>query len=435
MPRKKSPPKTLFSRSKEILGLTAKIITKEVSHRVSQKVDRITHQIDQAQAMVETLSSLKGAAMKAGQWIVLEARDYLPPEVIQVLSQLQDKGSHMDISDVNEIIKKELSQESSALIQSLSPEPIGSASIGQVHKATYRGESIALKVQFPGIAESIDSDLSLMGKVVTTMTGLTGKKINFAPLLEELRIVLKQEVDYKQELKLAHRYRELLKHDTRFVVPKVYPELSSSRIIALEWIEGKRFTDWIQTQPPLHHREHISKLLIDLYCMEFYDWGLVQTDPNPANFLIIETDSLPKLAVLDFGATLEYTAEFKREYIELLCVIEGGKREEIFQTASKFGFIDPRESEDTQNLFNKLMDVSVEPFRKDLQPFHFGNIDYAKRVRDSVIEFAKKVKFSSPPKKLIFINRKLGGVFNIIKMLDVKLDLVPYWNRMKNTKT
>ena len=439
MAKSKAPPKSLFSRTAEIAGLVARVAGKEISHQVTKKFNKVVDdyapeklklQVEQAKQVVESLSKLKGAAMKAGQWIVLEGRDFFPPEVIQILSQLQDSGSYLEINEIRAILKKELTKESFDLIQNLSSEPIASASIGQVHRATIEGKEVAIKIQFPGISESIDSDISAFKQLSQVMMSVGGKKVDIAPMMDELKKVLKQEVDYLKELALLNSYREKAKNDPRYLVPKPDEKFSSSKVLTLEFMQAVRVKDWLESNPKVSDREFVAKLLIDLYCLEFMEWGLVQTDPNPANFLIDLNAEHPRLVILDFGATLEYSEEFRKNYSELLTVFSRGNTKEIFTTAVQFKLIDPKEDESTQEAFAELMRVSLEPFSPELQPFNFSDLDYAERVRAAALQFGRKVKYSPPPKQLIFLHRKLGGVFNIIKQFGVKIDLQPYWKKM-----
>jgi len=439
MAKSKAPPKSLFSRTAEIAGLATRIVGKEISHRVSQQItkvvddyapEKLKHQIDQARQVVESLAKLKGAAMKAGQWIVLEGRDFFPPEVIKILSQLQDSGSFLDIKEIQEILKNELGEEKFSKIQELSDEPIASASIGQVHKAKIEGRDIVLKIQFPGISDSIDSDITAFKQLAKVMMTAGGKQADITPLMEELKKVLKQEVDYLKELKYLNLYRGRILKTTSYLVPEAFEFYSSSKVLTLEFMKAIRFSDWVESKPSKKDREHVGMLLIELYCLEFFDWGLVQTDPNPANFLVDINEKHPRLVILDFGATLEYSEDFKKNYTSLLRVFSRGNTKEIFEAAQGFGLIDQREDGETQELFAKLMRVSLEPFDLKLQPFNFSDLDYSERVRSVAIQFGRKVKYSAPPQQLIFLHRKLGGIFNIIKQLDVKIDLQPYWKKM-----
>jgi aarF domain-containing kinase len=434
----KSPPQGFLSRSATLFGMAARVAAKEVATRVFEKSaeTKLGARLSQAKEVVDALGKLKGAAMKAGQILSIEGRDFFPPEVIQILSKLQDQGESIEFDTIQKILKKELGDEKLKQLKNLSLDPVASASIGQVHSAEIemqgKKQKVAVKVQFPGVASAIDSDIAVLSKLARSMMTITGKRVDLTDLMKEVKSVLKAEVDYIREAQNLRRYRDYLKGEDFYVVPAVYPEFSTKRVLTLEWMDGMRFQDWIDSKPPLKQREQIAVSILNLYFKEFFEWGFVQTDPNLANFLV-QTDPL-KLVVLDFGATISYSKEFRRDYRRVLQGLQSGDPETIFKEAVEFGLLDPRESDDVKAVYKEMMEVSFEPFRPELQPFQFSDVDYSKRTRDVVTRFTRAVKYSAPPKKIIFLHRKLGGVFNILKALDVRIDLVPYWQRMIESK-
>jgi len=200
----KSPPKSLLGRSAQILGIGAKIASKEIGQRISQGLSSLSDdsklktQIEQAQILFKGMSQLKGAAMKAGQLLSIEARDLLPPEVAQILSKLQSEAEPMNSAYVEKILRENL-KEKFLEISELNLNAFASASVGQVHRARFNSKDIVLKIQYPGILESIDSDISILKKLLTPFLLLSGKDISLDPLFEEFKIVLKTEGNYLKE--------------------------------------------------------------------------------------------------------------------------------------------------------------------------------------------------------------------------------------------
>ena len=170
-----------------------------------------------------------------------------------------------------------------------------------------------------------------------------------------------------------------------------------------------------------------ARAILDLYCREFFSWGLVQTDPNHGNFLMRDDG---RIVLLDFGATLEYDAQFRAEYVHLLRTVETKDVGATVQAGIDFRILDPREPEEPRRLFAEMLFNAMEPFEPGAQPFVFRDQGYAERARDIGRRFTRSLKFSPPPKKLIFLHRKLGGIFHLLRRLDVQLDLYPYWMRM-----
>jgi aarF domain-containing kinase len=170
---------------------------------------------------------------------------------------------------------------------------------------------------------------------------------------------------------------------------------------------------------------------MDLYYKEFYEWGFVQTDPNYANFLIRERRDMPvQLVVLDFGAALRYTEEFRRDYKTLVRTVVEGDRQETLDALVRFQLIDQRESREVIDKLINVVRLGLEPFEKSRQPFRFSDADYSRRNREALLTFTQSLKYSPPPRRLIFLHRKLGGVFAFLKRLNVEIDLTPYWVRL-----
>lgn len=245
-----------------------------------------------------------------------------------------------------------------------------------------------------------------------------------------MRGVLVQELgpDYGHELASQLRFAELVGHDPRFVVPRSLPRLSTTRVHTMTWEEGQPLGQWLQGSQPRADRLWLAQLLLELYCSEFFRWGLVQTDPNFGNSLV--RPDTHQLVLLDFGATLEFEPEFRRGYVQLLGAVASGDAGRIGDEGVEFGLIDARESRETRDLFAQFLMIASEPFAPSRQPFAFRDAAYAERSQDIGRRFVRSLRFSPPPRRLLFLHRKLGGIFQLLKRLDVELDLRPYWDRM-----
>lgn len=433
-------PHTLFSRSRELLGLAAKIGGKEIGQRfnnlaaTNESVQKLKTQIEQGKLLVESLGKLKGAAMKVGQLLSIEAADFLPKEVVQALNSLQNQAPPLPFEEIEAILKKEWDEARWGEIESIDPKPLAAASIGQVHRARWKGQDLALKIQYPGVAESIDTDLVLLRKISSLFLALSRRPIDTRELFNELSRVLKQEVDYTQEADAVDEYSTLISaHAADFVIPKICRELTTSRVLAMSFEEGTCLGKWIESAPPNDERQLVAKHMLDLYSLEFFDLGLVQSDPNFANFMY--RPATRQIVLLDFGATRRYPQEFRDEYRQLLREIREGDPEVILQRSFSMGLIQKRESEECRNAFVKMLEVSIAPFDPSLQPFDFASVNYAELVRDCTVDFTRQVRYSAPPHQLIFLHRKLGGIFNMLKALKVSIDLRPYWATLVEEKT
>jgi len=430
------PPAGLWSRSRSVLALAAGVAGQELRHEVRSRFgaaeklapSKLRARIEQAKLMAESLGRLKGAFMKAGQLLSIDAGDLLPPEAIEILSKLQGDAEPVDFAIMRKVLETELGAEGLSALVDLEPTPAASASIGQVHRARVDGAPVAVKIQYPGIAESIDADIGLLQKLGGSWLTITGRDIDLAATFAELAAILHFEADYVRERTYLERFGALVADDARFDVPRSLPSLSTSKVLTMSWAEGLPLSAWIRSGPTREERGAFAAAVLDLYCLEFFRWGIVQTDPNFGNFLVRPAER--RIVLLDFGATIEYSAEFRAEYVELLRAVATGERARILEAGIAFELLDARESTGTQDLFVEMLRSASEPFEARSQPFVFQNAEYGARSQDVVRRFVTSLRFSPPPRRLLFLHRKLGGIFQLLKRLECELDLTPYWERM-----
>ncbi|MBP7844429.1 MAG: AarF/ABC1/UbiB kinase family protein [Proteobacteria bacterium] len=433
----KLPKKTRLGRGSELLSLAISLGKKELSSRLASSVSNqdsklqlVQTRIEQAQSLYKHLSQLKGAAMKFGQMLSIEAQDYLAPEVLKILSQLQDKAPPIPFVEIIKILREELGAERLTQINKLEESPLAAASMGQVHRAIYKGEKVVLKIQYKGIREAIDSDMALLKKIVTAAGWLTQKQLSSDLFFDEIARVLKWESDYERESLCLEKYAYNFREDSRFIVPKPFKDFSSSKVLMMDEHSGLKLDEWLARNPGQDERDFYGKCFLDLYVKEFFEFGLVQTDPNFANFLF--KPETQQLVVLDLGATRDYSREFITDYQKLLEVLDLASDEEILNHAIvRMKLLDVRESDECKKLFIEMLKVSLFPFRGE-QPFVFSDLNYSNQVRESVLKMIKEIRYSAPPHQLIFLHRKLGGIYNLLKRINAHVNLADYWTRILN---
>ena len=432
--RHKKIPVSVFERTQEIILLAAQIGGRELGHRVSKVFDgnnplaRLHHQIEQTKLLVESLKHLKGAALKAGQLLSMESRDFLPPEVCQILDTLQDASSSLEAEVVQKILMREWGETRFAKLEQLDLRPFASASIGQVHVARWEGETIALKIQFPEIAKAISSDLKALENIAEAYCRIAGKEIDLQPFFHEIETMLMNETDYRQEARNLEEFREHFANKPDFLIPHTLPELCTSQVLAMSFEDGLKFGDWLDADPNQEEREHYGRLILELYVSEFFEKGIVQTDPNFGNFLFRTADR--KLVLLDFGSVKRYPAEFRERYKNFLRTLASGTDDDLIQAAQGFGLLHPEESSPCQEAFLEMMHLSWKPFQPELQPFDCKDELFNQQIRQSILKYTKLSRSSALPHEIIFLHRKLGGVFSFLKRLNVKLDLSSYGARI-----
>jgi aarF domain-containing kinase len=433
---------SVLSRSAQLLGAASRIagheITQKLKNQLAQSLEAnapeiLKTRILQAKILAENLSQLKGAAMKVGQLLSIDSSDILPPEVTEILAQLQSKSEAIDYSQVEGVLNAELSPE---ILKQLAVEPkaFSAASIGQVHRARYKDQDLALKIQYPGVAETIGSDIMILKKTVGAFLTLTQKPMATDALFDELGKILKQETDYLREQTLMLKYKSLVAGSilkNLCVVPDSYTDITTQRVLAMSFEQGESLKTWVDSNPGLQARQKIGSTMLELYCHEFFQWGLVQTDPNFGNYLVRDNS---QLVLLDFGATQEFAPEFVDRYRNVLKSFATMDDKKIIQASFDFQLLDPREGPETLQNYADFMKLTVEPFAPQSQPFDFHSQDYMQKTVALGRRFTGSLRYSPPPKHIIFLHRKLGGIFNLLRKMQVTLDLTEYWEQMVKTK-
>lgn len=423
-----------LSRTLALAKLAAQVGLQEL------KSSDFNSRVEQAALIAKSLSSLKGAAMKAGQLLSLDLDDYFPPEAIQILSQLQSAAVAHPFDEIKSVIDSQLNAEQIKQVNSISQTPLAVASIGQIHRARYQNRDVVLKVQFAGVADSIDSDLKILKTLATSFCQLSGRKMNLEPLFEEFRFILEQEVNYAAEAEFQKEFNRkismLNKSDSfSYRVPEIITELSSKKMITMSYEPGLTLRQWLNTKPSLAKKVKVATAILDLYVHEFFKWGLVQTDPNWGNFLIHESGSKLSICLLDFGATRRYSREFIQNYICLLDFAAKSESSNLRSLAIKMGLIDPREAESAFRAFEAMLKTAIKPFfvkQSGQEYFDFSDRGHSLDSQSAAKALARELVYSPPPHSIIFLHRKLAGVYSILKSLEVKIDISSYWQKMKD---
>jgi predicted unusual protein kinase regulating ubiquinone biosynthesis (AarF/ABC1/UbiB family) len=409
-----------FSRSLTIAKLGVKAGLKFAGTRLTNSsLDEYFN--SQALQFVTELGKLKGSAMKAGQLLSVYGEHFLPAEANKILKKLQSDSAIVSWDVMQEQLTKELPQDSIDQLD-INTEPIGSASMGQVYLARHRvtGQKIALKIQFPGVDKAVDSDVSTLKKILS-ISKILPEGLKTDGIFEEIKTMLRQELDYKNEALLTEQYRALVSGDNRFKVPKVYSEFSSGKILATEYMEGLRADHELVQGLSQDRRNRISTNFLDLFFKELFIWNNLQTDPHLGNYKI-QIGSHPGedvIVLLDFGATKEFSAEFISAYRKM---IKGAvtKNDELFFAGAKgLGFIRPGDKDEYIKAFHLFCRQAVEPFTSSNSEFDWKENDLPKRVIKNALEF-RKFDLRTPPQELVFLDRKTAGVFMFLSALRAK---------------
>jgi len=365
------------------------------------------------------LASMRGAAMKLGQLISMDTGDFLPPELAAIMGRLREDADPMPKSQLIDTLNHAWGDNWQNSLLYFSFAPIAAASIGQVHKAiTMDGKMLAIKVQYPGVKKSINSDVDNVATLIK-LTGLVPKSLDIAPLLEEAKQQLHQEADYHREAAMLTRYREHLGNNNDFVVPERFSALTTPTVLAMDFIEADSLDTLLNE--PQETRDRIMTSLMTLFFKEVFEFTLIQSDPNLANYKYkVDTK---QLVLLDFGATREVPTHLSQQYKALLNSAATNDKEGMLAAALAIGLVDESHS---QAQISAVLDIGMEAcesIRSEV-PYDFGNSDLIARLHDKGMALTMQHDFwHTPPVDALFIHRKLGGLFLLAKRLGARVNM------------
>ncbi|MCD9491516.1 AarF/ABC1/UbiB kinase family protein [Photobacterium phosphoreum] len=369
--------------------------------------------------VADQLADLRGAAMKVGQLLSMDGGDLLPPPLTELLSRLQANAKPMPISQLNSSLEQQWGCDWQQQFSQFSFYPIAAASIGQVHKATTQdGRQLALKIQYPGINKSIDSDVNNVTTLLN-ISGLIPKQLDISELLNEAKKQLHAEADYLLEAQYVKQYRQLLATDTRYLLPDIADDLTTKQILAMTFVGGVDI-DKLVDQPQTV-RDHVIELAFSLMFREVFEFRLVQTDPNFANYRY-DIDS-KQLVLLYFGATRVYPQSISEGYRQLMtgAVIDDQPR--MLAALKQIGFFSqPIEPQAQQSLLALCLQA-CEPLKYQ-GVYDFGQSDMVRQIRDAGSQLSMKQGYwHTPPADAIFLHRKLGGLYLLAAKLKARVDV------------
>ncbi len=369
--------------------------------------------------VADKLAQMRGAAMKMGQLMSMDAGEMLPPELSQIMARLRAEAHFMPPAQLKKVLIAAWGPDFLKHFKKFDVHPIAAASIGQVHRAWTRdGRDLAIKVQYPGVRKSIDSDVDNVATLMK-ISGLVPKGLDISPMLEEAKRQLHEEADYEREGKYLALFGQLKENSADFTVPALHADLTTREVLAMSFVEGVPIES-LETAPQAE-RDRVMRLIVDLIFRELFEYRLMQTDPNFANFRYDPTTG--RVILLDFGATREFPEEFAARYRRLLRAGLDDDMTGVRDAAREIGFLHAEMPEDLEALLLDMFRMSVEPLR---QPgfYDFGQNDLALRMRDESMALqSHRHHFRFPPVDSLFLQRKFGGVYLLATKLRARIDL------------
>ena len=376
--------------------------------------------------IADQLASMRGAAMKLGQLISMDAGDFLPEELAVILGRLRDDADPMPKDQLIATLNQSWGDKWQDDLLYFSFAPIAAASIGQVHKViTMDGRMLAVKVQYPGVKKSIDSDVDNVATLIK-LTGLVPKSLDINPLLQEAKAQLHQEADYVREADMLNRYRALVestdtlcKGNKAFVIPQTFAPLTTSTVLAMDFIEAQDLDALLNE--PQDVRDAVMTALMTLFFNEIFHFKLLQSDPNLANYQF--KPDTKEIVLLDFGATRDVPDAISAQYQALLNSAAANDRAMMQQAALHIGLIDESHSQTQVDAVINIGMEACEAIRCE-GAYDFGQSDLIARLHEKGMALTMEHNFwHTPPVDALFIHRKLGGLFLLAKRLKAKVDM------------
>lgn len=420
-------PSGRFARFRRLATLGAKLSADAAALTVKKLAGADTLEVAKgsAEKLVSALGEMKGLAMKIGQAVSMDPEAF-PPEARAVLARLQNQAPPMPYDKVAAVVREELGAEPEQLYAEFSREPMAAASLGQVHRATtHDGQHVVVKVQYPEIAQGLESDLDNLGMLVKTFgnTPLFDGRKHFA----DVRAEFMGELDYRREARLLDTFTEAMRPWPDLLAPHHVPQLSSGRVLTLQLLEGRTLKEFMQSGAPNDERFRVSSQLIRATWGPFLKTGVMHVDPHPGNFLVMADG---KLGVLDYGAVKHFSDTFLE--VNRVMFRKGVLEEkpDVVELSRRSGFEIQLGDDEVRELVDALLDRVCRPMREPT--YDYAKDDSQLQVRRLMQQNPTKFIRFVPPVEAPLFFRTIGGLAQNLKVLgangpfrDAYLELIP----------
>ncbi|WP_210486131.1 ABC1 kinase family protein [Rufibacter aurantiacus] len=432
-PEQNHIPTSKVQRATKFIGTGAKVGGNYIKHyakkMVNPSLSKEELHTSNAEDIYASLSELKGSALKVAQMMSMD-KNILPQAYQDKFTMAQYSAPPLSYPLVVRTFQKSFGKAPEALFDTFTTSAVNAASIGQVHKATKNGKTFAVKVQYPGVADSVTSDLRMVKPFAHRLLNMNEKEISH--YMEEVEEKLLEETDYKLEVKRSTEISQACSQIPHLNFPVYYPELSSERIITMDWLEGDHLKEWLETNPSQEARNQIGQALWDFYHHQVHNLKQVHADPHPGNFIVQEKETL---GVIDFGCVKEIPEDFYRGYFSLLKKNAHLNEAELNQIFFQLDFLSdldsPAEQAYFKGVFKEMISLLGRPFHSET--FDFADDAYFNQIyalgdrvaRDKMFRQSRQARGS---RHGLFVNRTYFGLYSLLNQLRAQINTTkPDW--------
>jgi predicted unusual protein kinase regulating ubiquinone biosynthesis (AarF/ABC1/UbiB family) len=419
-------PTTKVQRASKFITTGAKIGTNYLKHYgkklINSEVSREELHLENANDIYNSLSELKGGALKVAQMLSMD-KNLLPTAYQQKFAMAQYSAPPLSYPLVVKTFQQYFKKAPEQLFDSFTRKAMNAASMGQVHQAVLGQKRYAVKIQYPGVGDSVKSDLAMIKPIALAMFRLN--PVEYDEFIKEVEFRMLEETDYTLELKRSIELSERTRHLNNTIFPKYYPEYSSQRILTMDWLEGRPLGDVIKTGISKEVGTRLGQAMWDFYHFQMHTLKAVHADPHPGNFIITNDN---KLGIIDFGCVKEIPLDFYSIYFQLMDrdLLKDPKRLQKVFSDLRFIYPEdtPKEKEFFKSIFTKLIELLGRPFHAG--EFDFSNKDYFEEMYafGEKLSMMKELRESKKPRGVrdaIYINRTYFGLYTILHDLKAKI--------------
>lgn len=426
-------PVSKVQRAAKFISTGAKVGGNYVKHYAKKMVNPSLekdelHQSN-AKDIYNSLSELKGSALKVAQMMSMD-KNLLPRAYQDKFTMAQYSAPPLSYPLVVKTFQRYFGQTPEQMFDTFTRSAVNAASIGQVHQASKEGLTLAVKIQYPGVADSVSSDLKLVRPFALRLLNMNEKELDH--YMEEVEERLLEETDYVLEVERSREISQACVHIPNLKFPVYYDELSSERIITMDWLEGNHIKEWMETQPSQEARNRVGQALWDFYHHQVHVLKQVHADPHPGNFIIMEDG---RLGIIDFGCVKVIPEDFYQGYFAMIKKELGLKEAELDRIFYSLEFISDKDTEEEKKYFKGIFREMISLLGK---PFHVDRFDFADdSYFDQIFQLGDRISNEKMFKKSrqargsrhgLYINRTYFGLYSLLNQLQAEVDTTkPAW--------